>query len=86
LFITVHDAIHHPGSHPHLEERKWFRLLDEHHYIHHVDNRANLNFLLPLADWLFGTLRVSLAAKPPPVSPTIAKRPETAIGRSFQRS
>jgi sterol desaturase/sphingolipid hydroxylase (fatty acid hydroxylase superfamily) len=44
-----------------LEERKWFRLLDEHHYIHHVDNRANLNFLLPLADWLFGTLRVSLS-------------------------
>ena len=60
LFITVHDAIHRPGSHPYLEARSWFRFLDEHHYIHHVDNEANVNFLLPLADWLFGTLRRSL--------------------------
>jgi hypothetical protein len=63
LFITVHDAIHRPGSHRFLERQQWFRFLDEHHYIHHVDTEANVNFLLPLADWLFGTLRRELTAE-----------------------
>ena len=63
LFITVHDAIHRPGSHPLMESQGWFRFLDEHHYIHHVDTEANVNFLLPLADFLFGTLRRSLTAE-----------------------
>jgi hypothetical protein len=63
LFITVHDAIHRPGSHPWLERQQWFRFLDEHHYIHHVDTEANVNFLLPLADWMFGTLRRELTAE-----------------------
>ena len=43
-----------------METQAWFRFLDEHHYIHHVDTEANVNFLLPLADWLFGTLRRTL--------------------------
>ena len=60
LFITVHDSIHRPGSHRIMESQRWFRFLDEHHYIHHVDTEANVNFLLPLADWLFGTLRRTL--------------------------
>lgn len=63
LFITVHDAIHRPGSHPFMERRSWFRFIDEHHYVHHVDTEANVNFLLPLADLLFGTLRRSLTAE-----------------------
>jgi sterol desaturase/sphingolipid hydroxylase (fatty acid hydroxylase superfamily) len=63
LFITVHDTIHRPGSHRLLEAQPWFRFLDNHHYIHHVDTEANVNFLLPLADWLFGTLRRSLTAE-----------------------
>lgn len=63
LFITVHDAIHRPGTHPLVEGRGWFRFLDEHHYVHHVDTEANVNFLLPLADLLFGTLRRSLTAE-----------------------
>lgn len=60
LFITVHDAIHRPLSHRLLQRQPWFRFLDEHHYIHHVDVRSNVNFLLPLADLLFGTLRRTL--------------------------
>ncbi|MST32120.1 hypothetical protein GHK86_05190 [Acidimicrobiaceae bacterium USS-CC1] len=43
-----------------MEAQPWFAFLDRHHYIHHVDLGANLNFLLPLADYLFGTLRVEL--------------------------
>lgn len=63
FFITVHDTIHRPGSHRLLEAQPWFRFIDNHHYIHHVDTEANVNFLLPLADWLFGTLRRSLTAE-----------------------
>ena len=40
-----------------LERQRWFRFLDRHHFIHHMDNTVNLNFLLPLCDLLFGTLR-----------------------------
>lgn len=61
LFIVVHDTIHRPGSHRLVEAQPWFAFLDRHHWIHHIDLGANLNFLLPLADLLFGTLRVSLS-------------------------
>jgi hypothetical protein len=60
LFIVVHDTIHRPGSHRIVEAQPWFAFLDRHHYIHHVALGANLNFLLPLADLLFGTLRREL--------------------------
>lgn len=60
LMVLVHDSIHRPGIHPRLERSAWFLRLDRHHYIHHVDTEANVNFLLPMADWLFGTLRTTL--------------------------
>jgi hypothetical protein len=60
-FIHVHDAIHYPGLSP-LERFGWFRFLDRHHYIHHIDTGANTNFLLPLGDLLLGTLRRHLTA------------------------
>jgi multisubunit Na+/H+ antiporter MnhB subunit len=62
LFIVVHDTIHRPGSHRLVEAQPWFAFLDRHHYIHHVSLGANLNFLLPLGDLLFGTLRTELTA------------------------
>jgi len=60
LFIRVHDAIHRPAAHSLLQRQRWFRFLDDHHFIHHVDTEANVNFLLPLADFMYGTLRRSL--------------------------
>jgi hypothetical protein len=59
LFIRVHDVMHYPANRP-IEGFAWFQFLDRHHYIHHIDNMANINFLLPLCDWLFGTLRTQL--------------------------
>ena len=59
LFIRVHDAVHHPGM-SRLEYFRWFWFLDHHHYIHHIDNNANTNFLLPLGDILMGTFRLQL--------------------------
>lgn len=60
LFIVVHDTIHRPRSHRIVEAQPWFAFLDRYHYIHHIDLGANLNFLLPLADRVFGTLRTQL--------------------------
>jgi hypothetical protein len=37
LFIRVHDAIHRPAAHSLLQRQRWFRFLDDHHFIHHVD-------------------------------------------------
>lgn len=63
LFIVVHDTIHRPGSHRIVEAQPWYAFLDRHHYIHHVALGTNLNFLLPLADLLFGTLRTEMTAE-----------------------
>jgi hypothetical protein len=60
LFIVVHDTIHRPGSHRIVEAQPWFAFLDNHHFVHHVSLGANLNFLLPLADLCFGTLRTTM--------------------------
>ncbi len=62
LFVRVHDAIHYPEHHRWMGSLGWFHFLDRHHYIHHVDTEANVNFLLPLADWLLGTMRRTLTA------------------------
>jgi ABC-type nickel/cobalt efflux system permease component RcnA len=59
LFVHVHDTTHHPGNRL-IERFGWFRFLKHHHYIHHIDNGSNVNFLLPLCDLLFGTLRTKL--------------------------
>src|SRR5262249_38287348 len=63
LFGAVHGAIHHPGTRPWLERLSAFAFLRRHHYIHHVDTEANVNFLVPLADWAFGTLRLDLTRR-----------------------
>jgi hypothetical protein len=59
LFIRVHDVIHYPAGRL-MERFRWFQFLDRHHYVHHIHNMANVNFLLPLCDWLFGTLRTTI--------------------------
>jgi len=59
LAVHVHDAVHCPGHSP-LERFRWFWSLDRHHYLHHIDTRANVNFLLPIGDLLLGTLRTHL--------------------------
>ena len=61
IVVTVHDAIHYPSQHPYLQNQKWFKFLDNHHLIHHIDTEKNVNFLLPICDVLFGTIRLSLS-------------------------
>ena len=54
LLSYVHGCIHTPRNRL-IERMAWFQWLDRHHYIHHIDLSANINFLLPLCDLLFGT-------------------------------
>jgi len=59
MFVHVHNVSHHPADHL-VERFGWFHFLKRHHYIHHIDFGCNVNFLLPLCDYLFGTLRLTL--------------------------
>jgi hypothetical protein len=79
LFGKVHGTIHRPGTHPRIEAQPWFRFLERHHFVHHVDSEANENFLLPLADWLFGTLRLSVT--PQELAALAVKRREEGRAR-----
>lgn len=81
LFIAVHDTIHRPGSHRIIEAQPWYAFLDRHHYVHHVDLGANLNFLLPLADWLYGTLRTELTPDEIAVHGSLADAKALPVGQ-----
>jgi len=59
LLAHVHGAIHRRRQRW-IEGQGWFKWLDRHHFIHHVDLNANINFLLPLCDVVLGTRRASL--------------------------
>lgn len=82
LFVRVHDAIHYPGRFKFVEAQPWFPFIDRHHYIHHVDLDANVNFLLPLADWCYGTLRTDLSAEEVAKHGTLEQAKATPIGHS----
>lgn len=60
LLAYVHGCIHNPQGRW-IERQGWFMWLDRHHYIHHVDQTANINFLLPLCDLLFGTRKAQMS-------------------------
>jgi len=82
LFVRVHDAIHYPHEFPWLQRQGWFRFLDQHHYVHHVDTSVNLNFLLPLADLLFGTMRRHLTEAERAVHGPLSEAKATPVGAS----
>ena len=82
LFVRVHDAIHYPGRFKFVEAQPWFSFIDKHHFIHHVDMGANVNFLLPLADWCYGTLRTELTAAEIAKHGTLEQAKATPVGHS----
>ncbi len=80
LFVSVHDAVHHPDQFRFLESQPWYPFIERHHYIHHVDMEANVNFLLPLADWCYGTLRTTMAATEIAKHGTLEKAKDSPVG------
>ncbi len=55
LYEYLHWCMHVPHERW-LEETRVFRFLKAHHYLHHRFAFRNLNVVMPLADWLLGTL------------------------------
>jgi hypothetical protein len=74
-----HYLMHKPSG-SFIERRAFFRFLERHHRIHHVHMDRNLNVLLPIADFVFGTL--VLEAPIPAVTPESARR----LARRHSRS
>lgn len=54
-YEVLHWSIHCPDEFP-FRNSRWFRFLIEHHRRHHNRSDINYNVVLPLADWMFGTL------------------------------
>lgn len=63
LYEWLHWCMHVPQGR--WIERTWvFQWLNAHHHYHHLYPFKNLNVVLPLADWVMGTL-IPLPAKNP---------------------
>ncbi len=54
---TPESVVREIGRRGRKKDRKGRRFLKHHHYIHHIDNESDVNFLLPLCDLHFGALR-----------------------------
>ena len=66
-----HFLMHKPGV-AWIERSRYFRFLERHHRIHHVQMDKNLNVLFPLADFLLGSLVTESAA--PVATPAAARK------------
>lgn len=80
LLSYVHGCIHTPRDRL-IERMAWFQWLDRHHYIHHIDLSANINFLLPLCDLLFGTQKWALTDEEQRNNPQFHEAKPSAAGR-----
>lgn len=67
----THYLMHKPMI-PFLERSGYFQFIKKHHRIHHVLMDRNLNVLLPVADFMLGTLVVN--APSPAITPENARR------------
>ena len=82
VVVTVHDAIHYPSQHPIIQNQKWFKFLDNHHFIHHINTEKNVNFLLPICDFLFGTIKLNLSKDEKRIYGTFELAKQNPIGYS----
>ena len=74
LYYVGYEAFHflmHKPSLPTIERSAYFQFLKRHHRIHHARMDRNLNVLVPIADWVLGTLVTETACIP-------ARTPENA--------
>lgn len=65
LYYAGYEGFHHLMHMPRIrwiERTAYFQFLKRHHRIHHVRMNRNLNVLLPLADFLLGTLVTTMPA------------------------
>lgn len=53
----LHAIMHVPKKWIWLRKRRFMVWLNNHHYQHHIDPRTNLNVIIPIADYVWGTKR-----------------------------
>ena len=75
LYEFMHYLMHKPQV-GWLERSRVFTFIKRHHQIHHVHMDKNLNVLLPLADWLLGSLvlETEMPKVTPPGALALARR------------
>jgi hypothetical protein len=74
LYYAGYESLHflmHKPTFPFIERSAYFQFIKRHHRIHHARMDRNLNVLIPVADWLLGTLVTETAGLP-------TRTPETA--------
>lgn len=71
----LHYLMHKPSI-PFIERGRYFRFIEKHHRIHHVHMDRNLNVLLPIADFVLGTLVTKMpeARETPEAARKLARR------------
>ena len=57
MYEGLHALMHVPKKWKWLRNTRFMVRLNRHHYQHHVDPRTNLNVILPIADYVWGTKR-----------------------------
>jgi hypothetical protein len=65
LYYVGYEGFHylmHKPSFPLVERSRYFQFIKRHHRIHHVSMDRNLNVLLPIADFVIGTLVTEMPA------------------------
>jgi hypothetical protein len=66
LYYVGYEGLHylmHKPTIPWIERSRYFKFIERHHRIHHFQMDRNLNVLLPIGDFLLGSL-VTEAAQP----------------------
>ena len=58
-YECLHALMHVPKKFRWLSNTSFMIWLNRHHYQHHLDPRTNLNVILPIADYVWGTKRRS---------------------------
>jgi len=54
-YESLHAIMHVPYKFKWLHKTKIMKWLNRHHYQHHLEPNTNLNVVLPIADYVFGT-------------------------------
>ena len=56
-YESLHALMHVPKKWIWLRNTRFMQWLNRHHYQHHIDPRTNLNVIIPIADYVWGTKR-----------------------------
>lgn len=88
LYYVGYEGLHylmHKPSVQWLERMPYFQFIKRHHRIHHVRMDRNLNVLVPIADFLLGTLvRETASSGPTPEAARTLARRHSRFGRRMR--